>query len=173
MNLADLRDMGVEVRPGEKGKLRVRAAPGVLTEQLRQAIVEAKPRLLDELRGHRHRQGAVNVVNMVNFDAYCLTATRARSVANGKVHAGSNPKMVTAPDRPSGSLDGALSREAEAAVLAWLDQIGETDPAVIAEVLTACRSDPDALAYFAVSAARGMPKIDPPVAGAAVVSARI
>ena len=58
-------------------------------------------------------------------------------------------------------------------MLAWLDHIGETDPATIAEVLTACRSDPDALAYFAGSAARGMPKIAAPVAGAAVVSARI
>jgi len=148
VNLTDLRALGVEVSLSEEGKVRLRAAPGVPTEQLKQAIVEAKPQLLDELRGHGHQQGAVNVVNMVNFDAYCLTAARAPSVANGKVHPGSNPQTLTAPDRPSASLDGALRREAEAAVLAWLDHIGERDPATIADVLTACRRDEEARRYF-------------------------
>jgi len=85
---------------------------------------------------------------MVNFDAYCLTAARAPSIANGKVHPGSNAQAVTGPERPSAPLDGVLSREVQAAVLAWLDHIGETDPATIAEVLTACRRDPEAMAYF-------------------------
>ena len=98
MNPADLRALGVEVSLSGEGKVRLRAAPGVLTPQLKQAIVEAKPLLLEELRGHRHPQGAVNVVNMVNFDAYCLTAARAPSVANGKVHPGANPPTVTAPE---------------------------------------------------------------------------
>ncbi len=156
MNLADLRALGVEVSLNEEGKVRLRAAPGVLTPQLKQAIVEAKPRLLDELQ--RHRQEPVNVVNMVNFDAYCLTAARAPSIANGKVRPGSNAQAVTGPERPSAPLDGVLRREVQAAVLAWLDHIGETDPATIAEVLTACRRDPEATAYFTGRAAALPPR---------------
>ena len=71
MNLADLRALGVEVSLNEEGKLRLRAAPGVLTPQLRQAIVEVKPRLLDELQ--RHRQEPVNVVNIAQT-AITMTA---------------------------------------------------------------------------------------------------
>ena len=96
MNPADLRALGVEVSLSGEGKVRLRAAPGVLTPQLKQAILEAKPRLLDELRGHR--QEPVNVVNIVNFDAYCLTAARAPSTASGEVHPGANPPTVTAPE---------------------------------------------------------------------------
>ena len=88
------------------------------------------------------------MVNMVNFDAHCLTAARTPSIASGKVHPGSHPETVTAPERPSAPLDGLLSREAEAAVLDWLDHIGETDPVTIAEVLTACRRQEETRRYF-------------------------
>ncbi len=44
--------------------------------------------------------------------------------------------------------DTLLAGDQEAAVLAWLAQIGETDQAIVAEVLTACRYDCDARAYY-------------------------
>ena len=58
-------------------------------------------------------------------------------------------------------------------MLAWLDHIGETDPATIAEVLAACRRDPEALACFTGRAEGEMPKAAAPVAGAAGATARI
>ncbi|MCM8595112.1 hypothetical protein [Accumulibacter sp.] len=44
--------------------------------------------------------------------------------------------------------DTLLAGNQEAAVSAWLAQIGETDPATIAEVLTACRRAEKARDYF-------------------------
>ncbi len=46
-----------------------------------------------------------------------------------------------------------LTVEAETAIRAWLALIEETDPATIAEVLTACRRDPEARVYFLSRAA--------------------
>lgn len=151
MNLTDLRALGVEVRLGTEGNLRLRAAPGVLTPQLKQAIVEAKPRLLEELR--RLRQEPVNLVNMVNFDSHCLSAGSASSTASGKVHPASNPQNVNAQERLSAPLGSALSSKIQATVLAWLDHIGETDGATITEVLAACFRDADVRDYFMVRAA--------------------
>ncbi|MCM8600057.1 MAG: hypothetical protein NFW04_15605 [Candidatus Accumulibacter sp.] len=44
--------------------------------------------------------------------------------------------------------DTLLAGDREAAVLAWLAQIDETDQAIVAEVLALCRHDDDARAYF-------------------------
>ena len=44
--------------------------------------------------------------------------------------------------------DTLLAGDQESAVLAWLSEIGETDQAIVAEVLTACRHDCDARAYY-------------------------
>ena len=44
--------------------------------------------------------------------------------------------------------DTLLAGDQEAAVLAWLSEIGETDETTIAEVLTLCRHDDDARAYY-------------------------
>lgn len=146
MNPADLRALGVEVSLSEEGKVRLRAAPGVLTPQLKQAIVEAKPRLLDELR--RHRQEAVNVVNMVNFDAHCLTTGIGPSPASRNDHRAPAAETVTDPKQSGALLDGGLSSEGETAVLAWLAQIGESDEAIVGDVLAQCRHDADARQYF-------------------------
>ena len=54
MNFADLRAQGFEVSLSEEGKLRLRAAPGVLIPQLKQATAEAKPRLLVHVPVHRN-----------------------------------------------------------------------------------------------------------------------
>ncbi len=45
---------------------------------------------------------------------------------------------------PASSVTG----DEERAVLRWLASIGEQDAATIVEVLTACRRDPEAMAYF-------------------------
>ena len=44
--------------------------------------------------------------------------------------------------------DTLLAGDQEAAVLAWLSEIGETDETTIADVLTLCRQDEDARRYF-------------------------
>lgn len=146
MNLADLRALNVDVSLSQEGKLRLRAAPGVLTAHLKQAIVEAKPRLLEELRGLR--QAPVNVVNMVNFDAHCLTAGIGPSTASQNDHRASAPEPVTVLKQPGALLDGGLSSEGEATVLAWLECIGESEEAIVGDVLAQCRHDADARQYF-------------------------
>lgn len=146
MNLAELHALGVEVSLGEEGKLRLRAAPGVLTPQLKQVTAEAKPRLLEELRGLR--QAPVIVVNMVNFDAHCLTAGIGPSTASQKDHRAPVPETVTVLKQPGALLDGGLNSEGEAALLAWLTRIGESDEAIVGDVLALCRHDEDARQYF-------------------------
>lgn len=48
--------------------------------------------------------------------------------------------------------DELLAGDQEAAVLAWLSEIGETDRAIVAEVLALCRHDDDARAYYLIRA---------------------
>lgn len=55
--------------------------------------------------------------------------------------------------------DTLLAADQEAAVLAWLAQIGETDRAIVAEVLALCRHDDDAQAYY-LSRVGADPQID-------------
>ena len=43
----------------------------------------------------------------------------------------------------------------ESAVMGWLSSIGETDPAMVAEVINRCRQDPDALQYFLMRSKEG------------------
>lgn len=47
-----------------------------------------------------------------------------------------------------------------AAIRAWLAHIGETDPAIIADVLHQCQQDADARAYYLQRAADELPKPD-------------
>ena len=56
--------------------------------------------------------------------------------------------------------DTLLAGDQEAAVLAWLAQIGETDQAIVAEVLALCRRDADARKYFLERAAKELPDDD-------------
>lgn len=154
MNLADLRALAVEVSLTEDGDLRLRAAPGLLTPQLKQATAEAKPRLLEELRGLRREP--VNLVNMVNFDSQCLCVGSAPSTASGKVHRASAPETPPILKQTGAFLVGGLSSEAEDAVLAWRDRSGESDAATIGGVIAACRRDPEARAYFRERAAEAV-----------------
>ena len=41
-----------------------------------------------------------------------------------------------------------MAADEEAAIRAWLEQIGETDPATISEVIKQCQRDKDAREYF-------------------------
>ena len=41
-----------------------------------------------------------------------------------------------------------MAADEEAAIRAWLEQIGETDPATISEVIKQCQRDKDARDYF-------------------------
>ena len=52
------------------------------------------------------------------------------------------PATPTRPAKP-------LTASEEGAIRAWLAVIEETDPAIIADVLGRCRTDPEARAYFA------------------------
>jgi hypothetical protein len=54
-----------------------------------------------------------------------------------------------------------LSMEDEAAVRRWLTEIGETDEAMVAEVIEQCQRDADAREYFTGRAAAELPKPDP------------
>ena len=51
------------------------------------------------------------------------------------------PVTPTRPAKP-------LTAEVETTIRAWLALIEETDPAIIADVLGRCRTDPEALDYF-------------------------
>ncbi|MEF8753332.1 MAG: hypothetical protein V5B60_05240 [Accumulibacter sp.] len=53
--------------------------------------------------------------------------------------------------------DTLLAGDQEAAVIAWLAQIGETDRAIIDDVLALCRHDGDARQYFLGRAANADP----------------
>jgi hypothetical protein len=76
----------------------------------------------------------------------------------------SSPSSPSSPDHqeaPSTRAEAASSLEprpplaaaAEQAIRAWLAQIAETDPIIIAEVLDRCRRDARARAYFLQRAA--------------------
>ena len=54
-----------------------------------------------------------------------------------------------------------LNAAQETAIRARLAAIGETDPAIIAEVIQRCRQDVDARAYFTGRAAAELPNPDP------------
>jgi hypothetical protein len=48
-----VRELGVELSPGEPGRLKCFAPPGVLSGQMRQALTEMKPEILDLLQAER------------------------------------------------------------------------------------------------------------------------
>lgn len=54
-------------------------------------------------------------------------------------------------------LPGCLPKDDERTVRRWLAQIGEHDPQTIAEVLTACRRDIEARAFFLRRASVALP----------------
>lgn len=68
--------------------------------------------------------------------------------------------LAAEPIEPGRQLpDTLLAGDQEAAVLAWLSEIGETDQAIVAEVLRQCRQDEEARQYFLGLAGAG-PQIE-------------
>jgi len=69
----------------------------------------------------------------------------------------SYPSALAAdPIEPGGRQpDALLAGDQEAAILAWLAQIGESDQTIIDDVLTLCRHDADARQYFLGRAVEG------------------
>jgi hypothetical protein len=59
------------------------------------------------------------------------------------------------------SVQEKVGTDTTAAIRAWLAHIGETDPAIIADVLHQCQQDADARAYYLQRAADELPKPDP------------
>ena len=60
-----------------------------------------------------------------------------------------------------GTATAPMTADEEAAIRAWLALIEETDPVIIADVLTKCQVDPDGRDYFIQRAVAGLPKPDP------------
>jgi hypothetical protein len=58
-----------------------------------------------------------------------------------------------------------MTTEEETVIRAWLARIEESDPAIIAEVLTRCREDSDARAYFVGRATKVREKVRGKVRG--------
>jgi len=88
--------------------------------------------------------------------ACCPEATHAEILERHPDAVAAEPSNT--PVRPPAS---SITGDEKHAVLRWLGRIGETDPATIAEVLTACRRDAEARDYFTGRAALGLPKPDP------------
>ena len=84
------------------------------------------------------------------------TATVATSATQEQVKAPTVAKVATVAVANPESLK-TINAEDEAAVLAWLASIGETDPQEITDALAKCASDPDALAYCLEQAAQMPP----------------
>ncbi|WP_156885335.1 hypothetical protein [Acidihalobacter ferrooxydans] len=78
----------------------------------------------------------------------------ATSVSSVSAQSGHFQKKNEAPP-----IHGMTAHE-EASIRAWLAYIEETDPAIVAEVLTRCRRMPDARAYF-LRRAKEVPQTEP------------
>ena len=134
------------------GRLRVTGPTNALA-QFRPAIREHRDHLVLELNGAgtmavEHAPPAwrwrLHFANREPLEVACSPPATWDDVL--ELH----PEAVPAePATASGPQPTApLTAGEEHAVLAWLDRIGEADPATIAEVLTACRRDIEARRYF-------------------------
>jgi len=77
------------------------------------------------------------------------TATPATFATQHGANAGTVARIATvAVANPSGSQTVPLTAAEETAVRTWLDDIDETDPTIITELLNKCNTDEKAKAYF-------------------------
>lgn len=133
------------------GRLRVTGPTNAL-EQFRPAIREHRDHLVLELNGAgtvavEHAASHTWLIHYPDREplevATCPPATRAE-IPEQYPDAFAADLFTPSLQPPASSLTGNEER----AVLRWLDLIGETDSATIAEVLTACRCDIEARRYF-------------------------
>jgi len=68
-------------------------------------------------------------------------------VSNGILYLTEAPNTIVALDAITGQTPTPIPADQEAAIVGWLAAIGETDQAIIADVLTTCRHDEGARAY--------------------------
>lgn len=76
--------------------------------------------------------------------ACCLEATHADVLDRHPDAVAAEPFTPTTRQPPA-----PLTAEEETAIRAWLELIEETDPEIIAEVISQCQQDADARTYFA------------------------
>ena len=90
------------------------------------------------------------------------TAIPAISATQPKGEAATVARIATvAVANPEEAKTAPMTASEEMAILAWLQSIGETDPATIAEVIGQCQRDADARDYYTGRAAAELPKPDP------------
>lgn len=84
------------------------------------------------------------------LEAALATAIPAIPATQGHETTGTVARIATvAVAKPQqGQTKAPITGDQEAAILAWLAQIGEADEAIIADVLTSCRRDSEAQAYY-------------------------
>ena len=134
---------GVTIALDPAGKIKVRGDDAAVSRWLPE--VRAHKRALVSLLSEpeAHRLWSITLPSGERFtSSYCPPATRAEVQAwhpGAKVEA----RRWGQPQHPTD-----LSHADEAAVRSWLSSIGESDPAIIGETLTRCRSSTAALAYF-------------------------
>ena len=80
--------------------------------------------------------------------AQVATATPATLATQETGSAATVAQVATVAFAKPQSTAAAMTAEEETAIRAWLSHIEETDAAIIAEVLSQCRADAEARAYF-------------------------
>lgn len=168
MNISELEVIGVQIAADALGNLRIKAPARLLTPQLLGAIDSAKPALVSELRGE--------LVNFVNFDSRVLGPGPVKRRPESEVHRAWLLRLidheplevhftpVASHAKILASYPYALAAEPfvavteqwaapitgdqEAAIVGWLAEIGEADQAIIDDVLTKCRHNDEARAYY-------------------------
>jgi len=136
---------GLRLELKRNGELSVRGNREALTRWTDE-IRKHKPEILAELEHALATTSRWWLIHYLDRDplevSCCPEATHAEVL-------GWHPDAVAAePCKPGAMAEVALSPEDDASILVWLESIGECNSEMIAEVLTACRSDPEALAYL-------------------------
>jgi hypothetical protein len=92
-------------------------------------------------------------VDFIDHESLTVSFTPAVSHAEALEQYPNAVAAEPVPDSTTGAVDPVqMTPEDEATIRAWLDHIGETDLAAIAEVLDKCLHDPDARTYYLAQA---------------------
>jgi hypothetical protein len=146
--LLELEKSGVYLSISSSGELRAEGDPEEVKKRL-PLIRDHKATLIAELRASTP---ATSWRWRVEFPGRpSLTVSYSAEVIREEVLA-DYPTAIKAEsmsDRPTAAGQAVpLNQADETAIRAWLDHIGETDPAAIAEVLAKCLHDSDARTYY-------------------------
>lgn len=153
--IRDAQSEGVRLTLSPTGTLKatgddkaVRRWLGVIREHKGQLIdalqVGAGDTAHETDRGIAYRTWLIHYSDRDPVQSYCTPpATHAEILA-------SHPAAIAAePFEPAQMRDiPVISAKDEQAIRSWLEQIGETDAAIIADVMQRCQQDSEARAYF-------------------------